>query len=539
MKRQILAVAAADLRQRLRSRRLLVVLAFVAYFGFQLTIGTFELLYQDTVDDQTVDYRGEPTAAYVGLTTGVTGALLLLLGGYYILSGSLARARETGVNELVASSYVTDRAYLLGTWLSHVGLVAIILATLGGAAMVNHTVHGTGTTNPLWILGAVFLIGFPVGCLVAGITLVFQSTVRLRGTAGNVGYFFGALTALTATVTPAIGLDPTAEAPLWAQAIDIVGLYSAGEMTIDAVLAVAPEYDGPPLANYGTGTGEQVVTYQWDGGSWPVWFLGNRFGLMLSGVALVAFGAILYDRFEDTADGGGTGRFTAVIDRLRNCIPSRRVGSSGTEVDETALSPITDRSSSNFGRLLIQELRLLIRGHQWWWYVGTVLIIGIGLTGTAPSEVIVPIAAIWPLFLWSAMGSRTVRHRMMPFIISSNQPYRQLFAEWIAGGILTLVVLGPALWPVLAADPVATIVVAGAVLFVPSLAQAMGLWSRTRRLFEITYLVLWYVGPLNGVVILDFAGATTETVDTTVPLIFIAVGFVALIASLVHRYQQA
>lgn len=539
MKRQILAVAVADLRQRLRSRRLLLVLVLVAYFGFQFTVGTFELLYQHTVDGQTVDYRGEPTSAYVGLTTGVTGALFLFLGGYYVLSGSLTHARETGVSELVASSHITDRAYLLGTWLSHIGLVAVMLATLSAAAMVNHAVHGTGTTNPLWILGAVFLVGLPVGCLVAGITILFQSSVRLRGTAGNVLYFFGALTALAGSLTPALDLSPTAEVPPWIQAIDVVGLYAVGETTIDAMLTVAPDYDGPPLANYGLGAGEQTVTYQWDGGTWPVWFLANRFGLILLGIVPILFAAILYDRFEDSADGGEAGRFAGVLARLRNSMTSLRAASTEIDVDPSSTSPVSDRSSGGFGRLLNHELRLLIRGHQWWWYVGTILIIAIGVTGRVPSEILVPIAAIWPLFLWSAMGSRIVRHRMMPLIISSNQPYRQLAAEWIAGGLLTLIVLGSALWPAIAVDPAAVIVLAGVVLFVPSLAQAMGLWSGTRRLFELTYLVLWYVGPLNGVAMLDFAGATTETVHTAVPLVFIVVGSIALTASLGHRYRQA
>jgi len=538
MKRQTAAVAAADFRRRMRSRRLLIVLALVAYFGFQFTVGTFELLYQDTVDGQLVDYRGEPTAAYVGVTTGVTGAFVLLFGGYYILSGSLARARETGVDELVASTPISDRAYLLGMWLSHVGLVAVILTTLGGAAMINHAINGTGTTEPLWILGAVFLVGFPVGCAVAGVTLIFQSTVRLRATAGNILYFLGTITIISATLVPAADLDPTADVPLWLRAGDFLGLYAVGEMTIDTLLTVAPAYDGPPFVNYGTGAGEQIITYQWDGGAWPVWFLATRIGLVLSGVALVAVATTVYHRFGDTTTEENN-RAAAVIARLRSIVPVRRGTPTEPHVDPATVTPVTDRSAGGFGRLLRQELRLLVRGHPWWWYAGTVLIVVVGLSGNASTELIVPIAAIWPLFLWSAIGSRTVRHQMTPFIVTSNQPYRQLFAEWMAGGVITLIFLGSALLPVLVTDPAVTVVLAGAVLFVPSIAQAMGLWSGTQRLFEILYLVCWYIGPLNGVRSIDFAGATTETVGTVIPLGFAAVGCTALTASLMYRYQQA
>lgn len=188
----------ADFLQRIRSRRLLVILVVIAYFGYQLNVGTFELLYQDTVAGETINYRGEPTSAYVGLSTGVTGATILLFFGYYILSGSIMRDRTTGVNELVASTSISNLSYLLGKWLSHVGMVIVLLATLGGAALVNHFVHGTGMTNPLWILGAVFFVGLPLGCFVAGVTVLFQSSDRLDGTLGNLVYLFGALTLLVA-----------------------------------------------------------------------------------------------------------------------------------------------------------------------------------------------------------------------------------------------------------------------------------------------------------------------------------------------------
>jgi len=45
-------------------------------------------------------------------------------------------------------------------------------------------------------------------------------------------------------------------------------------------------------------------------------------------------------------------------------------------------------------------------------------------------------------------------------------------------------------------------IVTGAI-FVPTLALACGALSGTTRLFEIVYLVLWYVGPLNRTT-LDF-----------------------------------
>ncbi len=80
---------------------------------------------------------------------------------------------------------------------------------------------------------------------------------------------------------------------------------------------------------------------------------------------------------------------------------------------------------------------------------------------------------------------------------------------------------GVSLWPTVADTGTGgAVVLVSAILFVPSLAQMLGYWTGTRRLFELTYLLLWYIGPLNQVPALDFAGATSETLGTTTPLAF-------------------
>lgn len=533
-------VAWADFLQRIRSRRLLAVVVIVAYVGYQLNVGTFELLYQDTVGGDLVNYRGEPTAAYVGLSTGVLGATILLFFGYYILSGSIARDRTTDVGELLASTPLSNASYLLGKWLSHVGVVSVLLGALGGAALLNHLLHGTGQSDPVWILGAVFLVGLPLGGFVAGITILFQSSTILKGTLGNIAYLFGALTLLT--VILANGSDTTAaRPPLWLRLGDLIGVFAAGEMTFDALLASAPGYSGPQVANFGAGTKTgDVLRYYWAGSSWPTWFFASRGVLVLTGLGLVIGATIPYDRFTTST----TSRRQAFSNRLKSRLPTRSRESPTEDTGlptatDVSFTPAADRGRSGFGRLLIQELRLLSRGHSWWWYLGAAIIVVLGLSGTTAPTTVGPIAAIWPLFAWSELGYRTAHHNVTPLIVSSNQPLGQLLAEWTAGALLTAGFLGVALWPALIEAGVnGILVLAGGVLFIPSLAQFLGLWSHTRRAFELVYLVLWYVGPLNAVRPLDFAGATTETAGTLTPVAFGAIGLLALLGALVHRYER-
>lgn len=87
---------------------------------------------------------------------------------------------------------------------------------------------------------------------------------------------------------------------------------------------------------------------------------------------------------------------------------------------------------------------------------------------------------------------------------------RTLGASLVAGVLLTAaalsgVLLGRLMWR----EPLALLPWALAVLFIPALALALGSWSRSSKLFEVIYLVLWYLVPFNTgsqLAVLDYLG---------------------------------
>jgi hypothetical protein len=52
-------------------------------------------------------------------------------------------------------------------------------------------------------------------------------------------------------------------------------------------------------------------------------------------------------------------------------------------------------------------------------------------------------------------------------------------------------------------DPVALAAFVAGCAFIPALALACGTWTRSPRLFEVIWLLVWYVGPVNRVPGLD------------------------------------
>ncbi len=104
------------------------------------------------------------------------------------------------------------------------------------------------------------------------------------------------------------------------------------------------------------------------------------------------------------------------------------------------------------------------------------------------------------------MGSREARFGADQLVFSAPHPLsRQLPLVWLAGVIVTLVTGGGVAGNLILAGVWMHLLAWGtAVLFIPALALALGVWSGSNKLFEVVYMVWWYAGPLNRVSYLDF-----------------------------------
>jgi hypothetical protein len=145
-------------------------------------------------------------------------------------------------------------------------------------------------------------------------------------------------------------------------------------------------------------------------------------------------------------------------------------------------------------------------------------------------HVLLPVAWVWPLAAWAGMGNHEARHRTEALVFVCPRPLlRQLPAAYGAGVLLSAAVgsgaalrfAGVRAWAELLAWAVGA-------LFVPALALAAGVLSRGERLFEVTYLLVWYLGLLNGLPVFDFL-APTRTASfgfllATVALLLAATG---------------
>jgi hypothetical protein len=158
-------------------------------------------------------------------------------------------------------------------------------------------------------------------------------------------------------------------------------------------------------------------------------------------------------------------------------------------------------------------MRILLRGVPWWWLLGALALNVTSLI--VPARLVafpmLPLAWIWPVLIWARLGTQQRENYVDLLLGSAPGHRRRLAAEWSAGLLLAaLAGLGPLVRMGVAADWVGMAAWSGGVVFIPSLALALGALGGSSRLFQAVYLTLWYM-VMNSIAFLDFMGAVRES----------------------------
>jgi ABC-2 family transporter protein len=508
-------LARADFLERVRRYSFLVMLGLVVFLGYQTAIGNMAL--------ELGLYRGEFNSAWVGAMMSLIATFFIGWFGFYLVKGSIARDRETGVGQIMATTPLTRPLYLLGKWLSNFAVLMSMVTVLALGAIVIQFLQGENTQINLFALLSPFIfIVMPLMTLVAAAAVLFESVPFLQGGFGNIVYFFAFIMVLPLFMeNPALKQYP---------AYEPTGLGLLASDMGKAVTAIYPEYDGDFSLGGGFVTATRVFT--WNGVQWTSELILARFSLIALSILLIFFAAPFFDRFDPSREKPkqrkpGLAKPDASPVIISQALPS---------VHLTPLNKAANRFS--FFNVLIAELKLLLKGQRWWWYVvtGGIIIACLVNPSAAVREFALPIAWIWPVLIWSAIGNREIHNNVQQLTFSSASPLlRQLPAQWLAGFILTLLVsMGAFIRLTVDGDTAGLLALFSGAFFIPSLALACGVWSGTGKLFEILYVLIWYLGPLNKLMQLDYIGSH----GNGRPEFFIPFSILLIVIAFIGRTRQ-
>jgi hypothetical protein len=483
-------IARADFFERVRRYSFLVMLGLVVFLGYQTAIGNMAL--------ELGLYRGEFNSAWVGAMMSLIATFFIGWFGFYLVKGSVARDRETGVGQIMATTPLTRPLYLIGKWLSNFAVLMSMVAVLALGAIVIQFLQGENTQINLYAFLSPFVfIVMPLMALVAAVAVLFESVPFLQGGFGNIVYFFAFISLLPFFLeNPALKQYP---------AFEPTGLGLLGSEMGKTVTAIYPEYNGGFSLGGGVAAATRVFT--WNGVHWTPELILARFSLIALSILLIFFAALFFDRFDPSRSKPRSVRMKS------NASPSApEIDSTSQTVSTPHLTPL-NKAANRFGffNVLMAEIKLLLKGQRWWWYVVMAgIIIGCLVNPSAAvREFALPIAWVWPILIWSAIGNREIHNNVQQLTFSSASPLlRQLPAQWLAGFIVTLLVsIGAIIRLSVDGDSAGLLALLSGAFFIPSLALACGVWSGTSKLFEILYMIIWYLGPLNKLMALDYIGS--------------------------------
>ena len=514
-------LALADFRERTRRFSFVVMVALAVLLGYQVIDGLFML--------RLGNYRGEYNAAWIGTLMAVTLAFFLSLVGFYLVRGTVQLDRQTRVGQILAATPLRRLAYVLGKFASNTAVLLVIVGVLVLAALAMLLIHGEDKTLNLYQLIMPFLVfAVPVVLLVAGTAVFFDCTPFLQETAGNVLYF-----CLWLFIVPTLGGQLLAF-----QVIE-------EEMTV-ALQAQGTAYSGGILL--GSSDGVAMQTFVWNGFDWTAVAVPRLLYVAVA-LMLAVLAALPFDRFDPSRGRIRSPRqswWRAWREKLspgRFATPFARQAPRQSRIEHgRQLTPVAAAHNklSLFAQIVLAEGKLLLKGRPFLWYaVAAGLILACLFAPLARVQRwLLPLVWLWPLPLWSEMGVRERKYGVDQLLFSAPAPVgRQLAATWVAGVLLYILLGGGALLRFLAAPALLPGFLAGG-LFIPALALCLGVVGGTERPLQILLLILWYLGPLNGLPIADITSATAVGLTFGAPWYYLAASLPLLAVAWLARQRQ-
>ncbi|WP_034638366.1 hypothetical protein, partial [Bacillus manliponensis] len=457
--------------------------------------------------------RGEYNSNWLGGMGAVLSSMLIWLFGFYMLRSGVSEDERLRTEQLIASSPVSNFQYIFMKTFSHFVVFVMIEAIFITAFIVMQFVRGEDISLQIGgYLYPFFYIVLPSFTMLAALTVFFDVCPGLKGVIGNVIFFF---------LWVFLGVIALENPNYYS---DVFGLHVIiTDMFHDAMVT----YEFLRGSEEGGSFGYYVVdgavqTFQWDGVTWSYDILLTRALWLFAAMVCVSITSLLFTRFRNTQSKNNPFIKKTKVKEIHKNTPF-------------ILTTIKKRKKVNMLSLIKAEILLMLKGFTVWWYMISIGIIIFGMfCPLSVSKSWLPVTMIWPIAVWSQMITKAKFYRTDQMILSSCSPFYQFFAAWIVGMIVSLIISsGVIVQFLLLGETVLLMSWLSSIVFIPTLSLALGVWSGSRKLFEVVFILWWYLGPVNGIPYLDFLG-----IKSTQPILYVSLSFILLCIAIVGRQRM-
>jgi hypothetical protein len=471
--RRFAAILTADLRERMRSPRFWILLAamvVVTWYCFPAPDAGYFVLAPNS------DERGAYSSAWIGLVLAMAYSLLLGMGGFYMVRGTLVRDFETRVWQLLVATPMTRGGFLLAKWASHMLVFAVLIGAGLVVGLVAQFVRAEDRHLDLVeAIKPILILSLPGLSTTAALAVWFDLVPWLRRTAGNVLFFIFWVSTLSMGVSQ-LAVEGSPARTTWVS--DAHGLM----MVARDFQRVRAEQTGQPQDfgfNLGTSRHARAITlFDWK--AWhprPMDLVGRSLWLLFS-LGLVLLATPFLDRAAASSAG----------------MKSRATGGARLRLLDPLLRPF---ARGAFGVLAVAELKLALRERRLWWWLAALVLMGVQAFGTDKGMMVAMLLA-WglPLDLLARGALREGEHRTGELVFTAPRMLGRLLAVRLAVPVAMLLVLS--LPGLLRLDPMSQLASLAVIASIASWGLAFGAICRNPRPFELLMIASIYLG-LQGV----------------------------------------
>jgi hypothetical protein len=498
-------MARADFLERVRRRSFLTTLGVTVYLGY--------LIYAGQITLRLDRYRGELNSAWIGSLVSIVASAFLSLIGFYVVKNCIERDRRTRVGAILAATPISNALYTVSKALSNFAVLGAMVLVLAGSAII---IEVARPTSRPYNLGALIVPALVLGLsslsFTAALAVFFEATPVLRTAVGNILYFFFWIT-LSMMSVPVAGVSH--QTSVLVSMFDYSGIGTLSAQMQAQLRRIDPDFHAGTTLQVG-GPDPSTKVFVWNGFEWTSSFLISRALWAAIGLGLAWLTSLIFNRFDPASIFWPPERNRGESTQDR-AIPVDTIAPAARVPFWSAIQapPAHENARSRLSNLVFAELRLLVLHRAWWWYAIAAALCIACLMAPLPSarSVVILLAWLWPVSLWSQLGTREAQFSTQALVFSAAAILpRQIIALWLAGVLVTAItggglglhMLAVGDWSALSAWLAST-------LFIPALALSLGVLTDGPKTFEAVYIVWWYVGPLHHGHSLDFMGSTDST----------------------------
>jgi len=467
---------------------------------------------------------GNPS--WIPVTSALGLSFFLPFIAFFYLKNTIALDEEMGIEQLITSSTIGNLRYLIGKFLSGTLLLFTFAITVIIGSFFMSLWHFPGQfISPYAFLSPyMFLLASIPLC--SAVAVLFGSMRFLRGVIGSIIYVIG----IFVIIVYSTGLEG---ASIILRTVDVTAMSSFMEV----VSRTAYEQTGHTISDvmfiggYGVDAGFQPTQ--------QLIFDGLSFDsidyVILSAMLLIAIGLVLISVPLYSLTKALPGKL-----RIRKIKKQADLEIKSEQKPRSLYSAVKPSKNNMWVRGVLTEIKLMLKGQPMIWYLGSItgVVLTLFLEINIVFSLVFPLLMLWFVNVFSRLGNREHKHDMLKIIATiPGGKFKQGTYSWIAGIIIALLLTLPVCIRLLVAGQfIGLFAIMAGVVFLPSVAMALGEFTKTNRPFELLFIVLTYVA-INGIPFAMLMGNPEEP-SFLQGIVYLVAGIVLAVAAIVKRNTQ-